>query len=433
MTPIKRHCQFLPDKEKDKPDAKLRYRIKWGGSIVSFSVGYRVTIEKWSKETQRCINGTSHGKGKVSASRINRTIQKYENVCEEIFTEHENRDSTPGQDEFKKEFNRRIGKVKFHNSEETAFFNVFDEFVKSVGFRNSWSPATYTKFGAIKGHLKDFDPELSFQKLDEETMMLYLHHLFALQMRNTTIAKNFDFVKWFLRWSAKNGYYSGNLHETFRPKLKGTDGNSKEIIFLSWEELMFLYQFSVPEHKQYLDRVKDVFCFCCFTGLRFSDVKKLTKDDVKPTYISVVTKKTDDGLKIELNKYSKALLEKYQDIPFKGNKALPVISNSKMNIYLKELGRIAKLNEPVRIIYYIGKNRFENVFPKHELLTTHCGRRTFIVNSLYLGIPATVVMKWTGHADFKAMKPYIKIVDELKIEMMNKFNTKIVPDFKKRD
>ena len=60
---------------------------------------------------------------------------------------------------------------------------------------------------------------------------------------------------------------------------------------------------------------------------------------------------------------------------------------------------------------------------KWELITTHCGRRTFIVNALFLGIPAEVVMKWTGHADYKAMKPYVAIVDQLKAKEMNKFNT----------
>ena len=44
MTPIKRHCQFLVDKEKDKEDGRLRYRIKWNGEIIAFNLGYRVYI-----------------------------------------------------------------------------------------------------------------------------------------------------------------------------------------------------------------------------------------------------------------------------------------------------------------------------------------------------------------------------------------------------
>jgi len=65
---------------------------------------------------------------------------------------------------------------------------------------------------------------------------------------------------------------------------------------------------------------------------------------------------------------------------------------------------------------------------KYELLTTHCGRRTFIVNAIFLGIPTEVVMKWTGHEDFESMKPYLEIVDDLRITEMEKFNSPTLPN-----
>jgi integrase len=88
------------------------------------------------------------------------------------------------------------------------------------------------------------------------------------------------------------------------------------------------------------------------------------------------------------------------------------------------------LDEPQRMVYFIGSCRYEDVFPKWMVLTTHCGRRTFIVNALYLGIKAEVVMKWTGHSDYKAMKPYIEIVDVLKEREMKKFNSLLTPNQK---
>ena len=81
-----------------------------------------------------------------------------------------------------------------------------------------------------------------------------------------------------------------------------------------------------------------------------------------------------------------------------------------------------EINEPVRETYYKGNERIDEVTPKYALLTTHAGRRTFICNALALGIPAQVVMKWTGHSDYKAMKPYIDIADDIKANAMNKFN-----------
>lgn len=82
---------------------------------------------------------------------------------------------------------------------------------------------------------------------------------------------------------------------------------------------------------------------------------KLSRSDIKDTHILIVTQKTVDGLKIELNKYSKAILDKYKDIHFPNDKALPVISNAKMNEYLKELGEIAEIKEPQRIDLFQGK------------------------------------------------------------------------------
>ena len=213
--------------------------------------------------------------------------------------------------------------------------------------------------------------------------------------------------------------HGNNAYDTFRPKLKDTQ---KKIIFLTWEELTRLREFEIPPAKQSLDRVRDVFLFQCFTGLRYSDVYNLRRSDIKEDHIEVTTIKTSDSLVIELNKHSKAILEKYQDVVFEDDKALPVITNQKMNEYLKELAELAGINEPIRQTYYKGNERIDEVTPKYGLLGTYAGRRTFICNALALGIPPQVVMKWTGHSDYKAMKPYIDIADDIKANAMSKFN-----------
>lgn len=138
--------------------------------------------------------------------------------------------------------------------------------------------------------------------------------------------------------------------------------------------------------------------------------------------MEITTIKTADKLIIELNNYALAILDKYKDVPFPDDKALPVISNQRMNDYLKEAGELAGIDTPVSTIYFIRNRRVEETYPKYELLGTHAGRRTFICNALALGIPADVVMKWTGHSDYKAMRPYIDIADTVKKNMMDKFN-----------
>ena len=417
---IKYHAQFLLDKEKEKPDAKLRYRVKWSGNIVAFNIGYRIEIDKWSTETQRCKANTTHGKNKIAASIINKKIQQFETACETVFKKFEIELKTPNSVDFRELFNIEIGKkstVKMKSDE--SFFDVYDVFVNEESVNCQWNYRTIQKMKTQKKVLEDFDSEISFEKFNEEYFSNYQRYLERKKHKNSTIAKEIAAVKWFLKWAKKKGYNKNADFELFKPKIKNIQ---KKIVFLNQSELKRFREFEIPADKIFLEKIRDVFLFQCFTGLRYSDVFNLKKSDVKENHIEITTLKTSDNLVIELNVHSKKILEKYQDEDFIGNKALPVISNQKMNDYLKELAELAEINEKVTQSYFRGNNRIEEVFPKHALMSTHAGRRTFVCNALSLGIPPQVVMKWTGHSDYKAMKPYIDIADEIKASAMEKFN-----------
>lgn len=428
---IKRNYSFIVDKEKDSEDGKLRLRIKWDNNknIVAFGVGYRVSLDKWSKETQRCKNNTTHGKKKVMANLINRTIQRYENIVEQVFAEFERQEIMPTKEQYKNAFNAAIGK-KVVVQDDNNLFAVLDKFVADVGTTNTWTHATYEKFAAMKNKLQDFNSDATFDFFDEQGLNDYIAYLRDVKdMKNTTILKQLDFLKWFLRWASQRGYSTQTAFQTFAPKLKKTD---KKVIFLDWEELMTVYNFEFSDEKPSLPLVRDVFCFCCFTSLRYSDVANLKRSDVYENHIEVTTVKTADSLRIELNDYSRSILEKYKGVTFANDLALPVTSNQRMNDHLKEMGEVCDIDTPIRETYYKGNQRYDEVYPKWQLLSTHAGRRTFICNALMMGIPVNVVMKWTGHSDYKAMKPYIDVADKAKEEAMSLFNKK-VPDIKKGD
>ena len=136
----------------------------------------------------------------------------------------------------------------------------------------------------------------------------------------------------------------------------------------------------------------------------------------------ITTIKTHDDLAIELNKTTTAILTKYANCDFPGGKALPVITNQKMNDYLKELCELAGIDTPISEVFYKGGVRHEITAPKYALMSTHAGRRTFICKALSMNIPPEVVMKWTGHSDYKAMKPYIAVADKVKAEAMKLFD-----------
>ena len=424
---IKRNIIFtLESRKKDGvlivENVPIRMRVNFASKRIEFTTGYRIDAAKWDSDKQRVRNGCTN-KLKQSASEINASLLGYYTEVQEIFKKFEVEDIMPTPEQIKEAFNalhKPIEEVKQRKSTPNAFYKAFDEFVRDCGRQNDWTDSTYEKFAAVKNHLMNFRDGLTFEFFDEKGLNDYVTYLRDVkEMRNSTIGKQLSFLKWFLRWAFKKGVHQNNAYDSYKPKLKSTQ---KKIIFLTWEELNKLREFEIPAAKQALDRVRDVFLFQCFTGLRYSDVFNLRRSDIKGDHIEVTTVKTSDSLIIELNKHSKAILDKYKDVAFEDNKVLPVITNQKMNDYLKELAELADIDEPIRQTYYKGNERIDEVTPKYALLGTHAGRRTFICNALALGIPPQVVMKWTGHSDYKAMKPYIDIADDIKANAMSKFN-----------
>lgn len=425
---IKRNIIFSLESRKKNgvsvtTNVPIRMRVIYSGNRIDFSTGYRIDASKWDEDKQRVKNGCTN-KLKQSASEINADLLAYYSDIQEIFKGFEVENTTPTPQQLKETFNNRnkpeSEQGKESEAPKVAFFKAFDEFIRECGTQNSWGHATYEKFAAVKNHLKTFDENISFDTLDESKLMRYINYLRDIVgMRNTTTDKQLAYLKWFLRWSVKKGYNGNTVFDDFKPKLKSTQ---KKVIFLTWKELNQLRECVIPETKKYLERVRDVFLFSCFSGLRHSDIYNLKRSNIKDGHIEVTTLKTADSLIIELNNHSRTILDKYKDVHFEQDKVLPVISNQKMNDYLKELAELAEINEPVRETYYKGNERIDTVLPKYALLGTHAGRRTFICNALSLGIPPQVVMKWTGHNDYKAMKPYIDIADDIRANAMDKFN-----------
>ena len=426
---IKRNIIFtLESRKKDgvliTENVPIRMRVNFASKRIEFTTGYRIDSAKWDADKQRVKNGCSN-KLKQSASEINASLLEYYTEIQSIFKRFEVEDVMPTPEQIKEAFNALHKPVSEEPKPKKEalpcdFFQVFDDFVEDCGRQNNWTDSTFEKFAAVKNHLTNFRGGLTFEFFDERGLNDYVGYLRDVkEMRNTTIGKQLSFLKWFLRWAFKKGVHQNNAYDSYKPKLKSTQ---KKIIFLTWDELNRLREFKIPSNKQALERVRDVFLFQCFTGLRYSDVFNLRRSDVKGDHIEVTTIKTSDSLIIELNNHSKAILDKYKDVAFEDDKVLPVITNQKMNDYLKELAEMAGIDEPIRQTYYKGNERIDEVTPKYALLGTHAGRRTFICNALALGIPPQVVMKWTGHSDYKAMKPYIDIADDIKANAMSKFN-----------
>ena len=225
--------------------------------------------------------------------------------------------------------------------------------------------------------------------------------------------------------------------QTYKPKFKLVE---KPVIFLTREELLTVYNYKVPKNgtkvklkdlkgNEYtkiveeaggLERARDLFCFCAFTSLRYSDMAELRRANIDGNIMHITTQKTHDSLDIDLNPMALAILDKYKDQEFPDGRALPVITNQKMNNHLKNLCELCGINSPVTETCIRNGKRETQVYPKWAKVGTHAGRRTFICFALASGIPPQVVMKWTGHSDYKSMKPYIDIATRTKSDAMKK-------------
>jgi integrase len=426
---IKRSVQFkLEQRCKDgiliTQNVPIRLRVCYEGKRIDFSTGFRIDAAKWNNVQQRVKKGCSN-KQNWAYNEINAVLSNYETIVHDIFKEYECKLKIPSVNDVKREFSARTTR---HDVEQEAkngsklkiFFDVYDEFVSIVGIQNSWSKTPYIKYKWLKAVLTEFNNDITFDYLDDNGLTKFIEFLINTRhLHNDTIKKTIVFLKTFLRWSYDKGYSTNNIFTTYKFRLKIIP---RKVIYLDSDELKRIINLDIPEEKNYLRHVRDVFVFMCFTGLRYSDALNLRRSDIKGNKIEITTIKTNDSLIIELNKHSKAILDKYKDISFKDNKALPVISGQRMNDYLKDLAKMAHINEAVRMVHYEGMNRIERVYPKYELITSHVARRTFVCRALAIGIPPNIIMKWTGHSDYKAMTPYIAIADNTKAAAMKKFD-----------
>lgn len=423
----KRITAFVLDKIPNTNEARVRMRVKWEGSrnIVAMNVGHRVNVGRWDPETQRCVPRSFHGKYRVPAALINTELDRYADAVDEVFQQFDKKGQTPSVSEVRAELDRRL---KVREALEDGVFKAFDRYVIEKTERNRWSYRMIKKMQGLKAKLRQWRPDLTWEDFREGGLYDFVAFLRGQtrtnldrdtgvsQLKDSTVDKHVSALRWFLAWAYATQLLPYGDYKTFRPKLQMID---RPVIFLEWSELMTLYN---AELEPAFAQVRDVFCFCCFTSLRYSDVYALRWADVFDDHIKVTTQKTDDSLVIELNKYSSELIGRYVDESYPDDKVFPVLSNQKMNDRLKELCRLCGLARLVRVSEFEEGERVDRLVPKWKLMSTHAGRRTFICNALMMGIPPNVVMRWTGHSDYDSMKPYIAIADSVKAREMEKFN-----------
>lgn len=299
------------------------------------------------------------------------------------------------------------------------FITGFEEFLNKN--KNTKAERTTTAYTTAFNYLKDFQ-EYTGTKLHFETINIdFFESLrdYSFEIKNigsNYFSKIITIIKTYMNWALDREYHSNLAFKKFK-----ASENEIEVIYLTMDELLKLYNFEFESKR--LEHVKDTYCFGCFTGLRFSDIAQLKASNIFDDHIKLNIKKTKTiDHKIPLNQYSESVLEKYKDTIYE---PLPVISSQKFNKYLKECCELAGIDTPTTITRYFGQKRIDKTVPKYELITSHTARKTFVTNSLILGMNQMVVRNITGHKKEDSFRRYVKIADDYKKQEMDNTWNKI--------
>ena len=278
-----------------------------------------------------------------------------------------------------------------------------------------YAPSTLTRYKTSLQHVINFMKwkynfsDINIKDLNHEFITDFEFYLRSVKKcNNNSAAKYINNFRKVIRICLSNSWLEKDPFIHFKIKIK-----EPERAFLSEEELHSLEEkkFAIPR----LTQVKDIFLFSCYTGLAYIDVKKLTKNNIVigidgNYWINTTRAKTETRSNVPLLPPALALIEKYKDHPQAINQMslLPILSNQKMNAYLKEIADLCGINKE---------------------LTYHCARHTFATTvTLTNGVSIESVSKMLGHKNLRTTQHYAKILDK-KVSadmsiLFNKFKVK---------
>ena len=436
-----------------KGECPIRADINVRGTRIQKLIGYSISEKKWDLVSEQVKKGCVNVDGKdyrIINSRIG-DIKSH-------FTSYDlTLDDKPSvvamNEQFQKAINKNAARVASIMNKDTEDVtekkeeeaekkekkpkvkpaaDYMDEFINEESRIKGWSLETRKMVKSFKNHLIKFRKHEGLDYYNAAGLEKFIQYLRSdAGLEENSVEKQYKNLAWFLRWAIRKGYTKVRDVETYEPVFKTV---KKPVIFLTQEELDKLFNLEIPQNgtklklhtydgKEYekvvqeaggMERTRDLFCFCAFTSLRYSDVVEVRRVDIQGGTLNITTQKTHDRLPIVLHENAIAILDKYKDQEYPRGKALPYMTNQQMNRCLKDLCEICGFNTPYTITCYRNGVRYDEVYPKYELIGTHAGRKTFICFALSNGIAPDVVMKFTGHCDYKSMRPYIDITESAK-------------------
>jgi len=276
-----------------------------------------------------------------------------------------------------------------------------------------YSPATLTKYKTTLDHIRNFvkykfqKEDLYLNELNHEFVTSLEHYLKTiLDQNHNTAIKYIKNLRKVIHLAVKNDWLVKDPFIHFSVRLKEVKKD-----YLDEHELTIIESVGIASPR--LGLVRDIFIFSCYTGLAYKDVKLLTPDNVRigidgEQWIFTERIKTDTKSNIPLLPKALEIIEKYKEYPENviEGRLLPVISNQKMNLYLKEIAKLAGIK---------------------KTLTFHLARHTFATTvTLANGVPIESVSEMLGHKSMRTTQIYAKVIDKKVSEDMGKLKEKLI-------
>lgn len=316
------------------------------------------------------------------------------------------------------------------NSDRVAAF--IRRFAKETTAKHHKEKTIQVYIGLAK-RLEDYEKikedQVTFENLDIVTLKAF--HGFLEQdhiidgkkikgVIDITSAKQMSTLKALLNYAQRD--YKIKVNPDYKGySIRRNDGDL-EVIALDYHEFLKIYNLELPE-KSGIDEIRDVFCFSCATGLRYSDLLELKREHIRGDVIIKTAEKTGQLLQIPLNPFSQAILDKYKE---RAN-PLPVSTNQHTNRQIKIIGKMAGIDTPIVTTRKKAGKKIVITRPKYEELTCHVGRKSFITLSLQKGMQSQVVMKLSGHKTWSSFRRYVEVSEQHKREEMAKAWGKVNP------
>ena len=303
--------------------------------------------------------------------------------------------------------------------EQETLFSFIEKFIdESTTLKKT---STISVYRTTLKHLHNYAKTKKLKIIDFEHINLDFYYDFTdylisdLLLSGNAMGKYIKTLKTFLNEATERNI---NTNLAFKSKKFKTINEQTEQIYLTDKELDKIYNLDLSGNKR-LDKVRDLFIIGCYTALRFSDFSQIQPENIikNGTQLKVKTIKTGETVVIPIHYRIKEILSKYD------NQTPPAISNQKMNEYIKEVGKLAKINDIVIKTVKKGSLRTDKKIIKYELITTHTARRSGATNMFLAEMKPIEIMKITGHKTEKAFMRYIRISPEKNADLLmnNKF------------